>query len=195
MAPCTAHAVRWLVIERVTGGNYDSGRRPIASEARGIGALIQRGRRIGNDLSRLRALPGRERRVLLVACALLPVFCIGLRFLGLRHFRDGPGILFPTRAQPRCMASPTRVAAMVNIAGNRAVFPSTCLARALLIDWLLRRQGFPAELRIGVRLADGVLAAHAWVECEGAPVDASPDISQEYLAFAHPPSPSQFPPP
>lgn len=40
----------------------------------------------------------------------------------------------------------------------------TCLRRALVLHYLLRRAGRPAGLRIGVRRdADRALAAHAWL--------------------------------
>jgi hypothetical protein len=40
----------------------------------------------------------------------------------------------------------------------------TCLKRALVLHYLVRRAGRPAELRIGVRRdRDNALAAHAWL--------------------------------
>jgi len=32
---------------------------------------------------------------------------------------------------------------------------------------MLRRRGIVSRLRFGVRLEDGVFAAHAWLECDG----------------------------
>ena len=48
-----------------------------------------------------------------------------------------------------------------------------CLPRSLAIYVLLRRQGVPAVLRIGVKRFP--FAAHAWVECLGEVVDDSID--------------------
>ena len=48
-----------------------------------------------------------------------------------------------------------------------------CLPRSLAIYVLLRRQGVPATLRIGVKRFP--FAAHAWVECLGEVVDDSID--------------------
>lgn len=45
-----------------------------------------------------------------------------------------------------------------------------CLPQSLALQALLRRQGLSAELRIGVRRADGKLQAHAWVEHAGSPL-------------------------
>ncbi|MCY4505336.1 MAG: lasso peptide biosynthesis B2 protein [Acidobacteria bacterium] len=48
-----------------------------------------------------------------------------------------------------------------------------CLPRSLAIYVLLRRQGVPATLRIGVKRFP--FAAHAWVECLGEVFDDSID--------------------
>ncbi len=43
----------------------------------------------------------------------------------------------------------------------------TCLPRSLALCSLLREQGHPAVVRIGVRREAGQLLAHAWVELDG----------------------------
>lgn len=46
----------------------------------------------------------------------------------------------------------------------------TCLVEALAAHAMLRRRGFPSELRLGVRTPGSQaasLVAHAWVECDG----------------------------
>jgi hypothetical protein len=48
---------------------------------------------------------------------------------------------------------------------------TTCLARSLAAECLLRREGLPADLTIGVALdGRGGLRAHAWVASDGTPV-------------------------
>jgi hypothetical protein len=43
-----------------------------------------------------------------------------------------------------------------------------CLARAVAVEWLLRRDGHPADLSLGVGLNDGRrITGHAWVESNG----------------------------
>lgn len=51
-------------------------------------------------------------------------------------------------------------------------FPAraTCLVQAVALWLLLRRRGFAARVRLGVRQDKGVLEAHAWVEMAGATV-------------------------
>jgi hypothetical protein len=50
----------------------------------------------------------------------------------------------------------------------RLVPGATCLVRALALERMLRRDGQPARLTIGVAKVPGApLAAHAWVESDG----------------------------
>jgi len=49
---------------------------------------------------------------------------------------------------------------------GRYVPGATCLAKSLALAWMLRGRGVPAEVRVGVKTADG-FSAHAWVENEG----------------------------
>lgn len=50
----------------------------------------------------------------------------------------------------------------------RVLPATTCLARSLAAECLLRREGWPASVQIGVALdPDRTLRAHAWVESGG----------------------------
>ena len=61
-----------------------------------------------------------------------------------------------------------RVIWAINAVGRRILDDKPCLPQALVAQWLLRRRGYPATLRIGVtRDEAGQLLAHAWVESEG----------------------------
>jgi hypothetical protein len=56
----------------------------------------------------------------------------------------------------------------VNAASNLMPGGVKCLARALTMDVLMRRQGYLPNLRLGVlKQADGQPYFHAWVECQG----------------------------
>ena len=45
---------------------------------------------------------------------------------------------------------------------------SRCLARAVAGECLLRRDGYPARLRLGINVGEPrQLRAHAWLECDG----------------------------
>jgi hypothetical protein len=49
-----------------------------------------------------------------------------------------------------------------------------------------------SDLRIGVRLIEGRLEAHAWVEYQGKPINDTQDVSERFAAFDGPLSPKSF---
>jgi hypothetical protein len=148
--------------------------------------------RLTRNLSRFLALSAPERRTFLAAMALLPLFWIGLRVLGLQRLQ--------TRLQRKPLALAngldtdelTRLGTLINSAAHHALGPANCLTRSLYLWWLLRRRGIDSQLRIGVRLTDGALDAHAWVEHAGIPVNDRQDVSTDFAPFAEPVSPSLF---
>lgn len=61
-------------------------------------------------------------------------------------------------------------------------FNGTCLRRAIVGGYFLRNHD--PVLRIGVAKADGVVAAHAWIEVSGVSLD--PDGSSRYTVLTTP---------
>ena len=79
----------------------------------------------------------------------------------------------PVRSPPDPSVDETLLASWVDRLLTRLPGPwhRTCLKRAFVLYYLLRRAGRPAELRIGVRKdPEGKLAAHAWLVRNGVPV-------------------------
>jgi hypothetical protein len=121
----------------------------------------------------------------------LPIISLALRVLG---FKRTQAFLLrsrksPTRHQeddPGAAAYACLAAQMVGAAAWRGPYHATCLERSLLLWWLLRRAGIPTDLRIGVRLDAGRLAAHAWVERDGRPLNDSADVGRRFAAFRQP---------
>jgi Transglutaminase-like superfamily len=136
-------------------------------------------------LARLKALSPAQRRTLLIAWLWLPFFWLGLRVLGLPRLQ----VWLQRRPLAVRLASTLDVPKMqalgeaVNIAARYSPFPATCLSRSLLLGWLLRRCGVGSDLHIGVRMRQGVLEAHAWVEFAGVPVNDMPDIGIQFASF------------
>ena len=134
-------------------------------------------------LAQFHNLTAMQKRTLLAAWLWLPLFWLGLRVLGLPRFQ---ACLLKTPARS---ASPLALPVIrgfgeaTNIAARHSLFPATCLTRSLLLGCLLRRRGVASKLRIGVRLIQGTLNAHAWVECDGVPVNDSPDVSAQFASF------------
>jgi hypothetical protein len=100
------------------------------------------------------------------ACVVLAATRLALRALRWRRaveLLDGP--LAARRAPAR---GPAEVAAAVLAASRLLPGTSSCLAQALAARILLRREGLPGEIRIGVnRPSHGGIEAHAWIESEG----------------------------
>jgi hypothetical protein len=67
----------------------------------------------------------------------------------------------------------------------------TCLKRAIVLHYLLRRAGRPAELHIGVRRDEtSALAAHAWLTRSDQPyLETGADHIGDYQVLASFPSP------
>lgn len=92
---------------------------------------------------------------------------LGLRLVGFDKLVRRLGRV--RRSLPR---SPTpldgeRAARLVEAVSRLYPFNATCLKKSLVLFWMFRRRGLPAELRIGVRKVDGKLEAHAWIEQGG----------------------------
>ena len=136
-------------------------------------------------INRFRALSAAQQRTLLAALAWLPLFWLSLRVLGLSRFRA----LLQTASPPPVGGILTirdiqALGESVNIAARLTPFPATCLTRSLLLNWMLQRRGVHNDVRIGVHLARGTLFAHAWVECDGVPVNDRAEIATEFAPFA-----------
>ena len=140
-------------------------------------------KRLVRHMARFRALSMADQRTLLVAALLMPVFWLGLRSLGLARFQahllDGP----TARGAPMALKDIQALGELVNIAARHTLGPRTCLTRSLLLGWLLQRRGVASQLCIGVRFTQGMLDAHAWVECDGLPVNDQPSVGAQFASF------------
>ena len=126
-----------------------------------------------------------QKRTLLAAWLWLPLFWLGLRVLGLPRFQAW---LLKSPARSALSLTLPVVRALgeaVNIAARHTPLPVTCLSRSLLLGWLLHRRGVASDLRIGVRLTQGKLDAHAWVECEGIAINDSSDVNAQFASFGN----------
>ena len=148
--------------------------------------------RLTRNLSRFLALSPSERRAFLAAMVVLPLFWIGLRIVGLKRLQ--------ARLQRKPLRHPaaltadelSRLGALVNSAAHHALGPANCLTRSLYLWWLLQRRSIDSQLRIGVRLTDGALEGHAWVEHAGVPINDRLDVSANFTPFSEPFSPRLF---
>jgi transglutaminase superfamily protein len=128
---------------------------------------------------RLRELSAPELRLLLAASALLPAMALRLRVEGLSRLRSRVERV----SGGRDALSIDRVARLVDIAARHSPVRVGCLPRALALQWLLRRRGIEADLRLGVRKEGDRLDAHAWVEHAGTPLMEAPGVAQRFAPF------------
>jgi hypothetical protein len=132
-----------------------------------------------SSLRRLRslaALDAPERRLALGAVWRLAAVSILLRWVPFARLRAF--IERRERIAGREAVSPHSVRRAVSRA-ERTIPRSSCLARALVGEWLLRSGGQEARLTIGVAAGPGaMLDAHAWVESGGVVVAGDEDIGR-----------------
>lgn len=123
-------------------------------------------------------------RGLAFASVLLPLISLGLRALGYRRVSVVLKTLSPTpfKTAPneeRAIATAQAVAT----AASRGPYHANCLERSLLLWWMLRWQGIPGELKIGVRREGQTLRAHAWIEHGGHVINDQDNIATLYTPY------------
>lgn len=121
---------------------------------------------------------------LLRVLAVIPSIAVALRWKGL-GFVNGRISRLPLAPRAACdeYRISARLSHIVDIAARRGPFRTPCLARALTLQWLMRRHGLATELRLGVRKVSGQLDAHAWIELHGQPLMESADVHQRFAPF------------
>ena len=144
---------------------------------------------IRRKLRTLLSLPGSDLWKVAGASFLLLAVDLGLRAL---PFRRVLALTDPTsrRARAGQEGDPVpvirRYRRVVEIAARNHLYPMLCLRRALVLRWLLGRQGIVTRLRLGVRRDAEKIAAHAWLEYEGRPVTDPANVSEEFTVLAGP---------
>jgi len=140
-------------------------------------------RRLRNFLE----LSAADRVLLLKLWLLLPLVAVLLRLLDyprtLRLLsRWLPAAPLQNESPEASLPYALRLGRLTRIAGRYVPTNGSCLRQSLLVWWLLRRKGLPAELRIGVSKQEG-FSAHAWVEVASQPVNDAPDVTERFAPF------------
>lgn len=88
----------------------------------------------------------------------------------------------PAADQPAVVDS---LARLVDIGSKFGPAKPNCLARSLVLWWLLERRGVDSEVRIGVRRSreHAGMDFHAWVERDGVVLNDAPDIRSQFATF------------
>jgi hypothetical protein len=73
-----------------------------------------------------------------------------------------------------------RLCVLADFAARVTYGSGRCLGRSLLILWLLKVRGHPAELVVGVNKQQAVFNAHAWIETEGRVIGDRPETPEQF---------------
>ncbi len=65
----------------------------------------------------------------------------------------------------------------------RSINDCQCLPRSIALYQYLISAGYEAEHKFGVNKKNSDLAAHAWVECQGEPLNESEDLYQRFTVL------------
>jgi hypothetical protein len=133
-------------------------------------------------LTKVQQLSRRERRLLLMALALLPVAVVRTR-ISRRVPPDVAPDAPPSAGQEPAPAVVAETARMVKAAA-RVVWGASCLPQSVVVHRLLRREGIATTIRIGVRKSSHALEAHAWVEYAGRPITDPATVHQQFTVLA-----------
>ena len=140
------------------------------------------------QLRRFRNLPAPARILFLRAAALLPWVALRLRMQGFqttkkllqRPFENS----FVSRSDSnRDGERAALTARMVRAAARHGIGDPSCLEESLVLMRLLRRQGIPSQLRIGIKKNIPKFEAHAWVECGGVALNETDALHDHYAPF------------
>ncbi|MDD5036039.1 MAG: lasso peptide biosynthesis B2 protein [Methylococcaceae bacterium] len=117
-----------------------------------------------------------DRKLFIQATLLLVLMRVALawiRFQALWRLLKRMGLVESQTPQRPSLYLPPEQIARALARASRCLPGTSCLPHALAGAVMLNRQGYPANLCIGVAKENDEFGAHAWVECEGRAVIGS----------------------
>ena len=133
---------------------------------------------IADALAKLGRLSSQERWLLFQAWLLLLLADLALRALPFTTILNCCRHQHVSRRQRSvdALLPASRIAWLVEKAGQYCPAGTSCLKEALVLSRLLARRGIPTTLRIGVGRQADAFAAHAWLEQDGRVILGDGDI-------------------
>lgn len=150
------------------------------------------------NLSKVGQLSKYERRLLFQSVLFLPTIHITLYLLGYYRLRGVMEKMIPIKpfdnpaSETQILQRAQEIARIVSIAAKHGFYKATCLRKSLLVWGFMRRQGIQGRICFGVRMIEGRLEAHAWVEYQGIVINDSMDVHKNYRALNDVFPPSKF---
>lgn len=81
---------------------------------------------------------------------------------------------------PVSLDSMQRLYQLVGWASHLYIMPMACLEKSLALQWMLRRRGVNAQLKIGAHKVSEGISAHAWVEVSGQVIGESEGMIENF---------------
>ena len=137
-------------------------------------------------LRRFRELPAPARRIFLRAAALLPWVALRLRVQGFRVTKNWLQSFAKNNSANNSQETAEQAqltVRMVRAAARHGIGHPSCLEESLVLLHFLNAQGIAAQLRIGVKKNAPRFEAHAWVECDGKPLNEREALHDHYAPF------------
>lgn len=129
------------------------------------------------------ALSWRDRGLLVEALALMGILPLVLRVVRVQRLTGTLGRSFDGARSTSGRVDEARarqIAKVVAMAARHTPTANTCLHRSLALWWVLGRRGLDSRLKMGARMVEGALDAHAWVEHSGVVINDAPEIVAGY---------------
>ena len=120
--------------------------------------------------------------ILAQATILLPVTVIALKLISFNRISQVLSRRSSVTSNNRDNLTTAKMtASLVYRVANNLPVHSTCLARSVVLSYILQSQNIPSEIVIGVQKSpDLAFSAHAWVQVDEIPLQQSSDVGAEY---------------
>ena len=140
-------------------------------------SILRRLRRVGR-------MSSAERTASLEAFALVGALRVGLKVAPAR-FSGGLVNWLSSQPQLATGGDKTQTIEMVGRSLRRTEIwlGGSCLHRAVAGWFMLRKRSIGSQLRLGAKIVDNGIAAHAWLECEGRVVTGAETLD-EHVALS-----------
>ena len=121
-------------------------------------------------------------RVALMSYAMkIPFYQFALNKLGYNRFQE---LFLNSRADIHVeddVDYAKRHGQLINFAVNGVAGADNCLLRSVMLTRMLKRKGFPVEIKFGVKKNTDAFMAHSWVEFGGVPVNDGDNTSKYHV--------------
>lgn len=147
-----------------------------------------------NRARKLYRLNKTDRTQLIRAYVWLLIVDVLLRLVPLRRLLKGNDDVTDAPVTSEMLERSRTPAYWVTVASHHHFVQAHCLHRSLATHYLLRRDGLPSRVRIGVRKEEGALKAHAWVVLGDRVVNDLPEAVAPFVPLARASAASAFGP-